>query len=269
MKRFPAPERSGNTSARGKSVPAATCGRWHKYCSAYGGGKFIKGGEIESMKKIMIAIFVLAAAASRAQAEGISLDFDGRKSDVTGFAEMLKSVDSCQNDKIACAPAPERIVAETSTGGELDFDALAAGIIGAPVVYGKDGARRDDVKIRRIIKAKVGKSEFQWVVGTDEQVYAVGMVRSMPEFETAQKMYLADALALFENAEAVRANKDSCKESHTSNCTAGEKYYCTHTICYRCWLEWVELPNGQVVQKQVCGSQTDSIDCEPTGIPCK
>ncbi|PIU20734.1 MAG: hypothetical protein COT18_00680 [Elusimicrobia bacterium CG08_land_8_20_14_0_20_59_10] len=64
------------------------------------------------MKKsnILIAVFTVLTAVSAAGAEDGKFNFDGKKGGGINFIELLNSVDSCQNDKIACSkPVAEKV----------------------------------------------------------------------------------------------------------------------------------------------------------------
>lgn len=68
------------------------------------------------MKKsniLMAVVAVLVAGASVAKAEN-NLDFDGKRSGGTSFADLLKTADSCQNENINCEqPKPVPVLTET------------------------------------------------------------------------------------------------------------------------------------------------------------
>ncbi|MDO8806443.1 MAG: hypothetical protein Q7R35_18685 [Elusimicrobiota bacterium] len=64
------------------------------------------------MKKsnILIAVFAVLAAVTSANAQAVKVDFDGKESKGMSLIELLNTVDSCQNDKIACSkPEAERV----------------------------------------------------------------------------------------------------------------------------------------------------------------
>lgn len=61
------------------------------------------------MKKLIIAM-VVSLGVGFVHADEIKADFDGKKGMGVSFMDLLKTADSCQNDKIECAaPAPEKV----------------------------------------------------------------------------------------------------------------------------------------------------------------
>lgn len=74
---------------------------------------------------ILVAVFAVLAAASAVKAGEIN--FDGKNSGGTTFAALLKTADSCQNDKIACGvPVPEKVEVkpQASQGGISEIKAI-------------------------------------------------------------------------------------------------------------------------------------------------
>lgn len=70
------------------------------------------------MKKVIIVVFAVLAAASVAKAEGINMDFDGGKTDRSSFAVLLKVSAQGQNDKIS-PPEPVFDQEKAETGDLL------------------------------------------------------------------------------------------------------------------------------------------------------
>lgn len=144
------------------------------------------------------------------------------------------------------------------------------GLIRDTVLYNAEGILASKIVIKHIIRTRIKGTEniHQWVVGNDDKIYSVGMARTALEFETARKMYLSDAVTLLKQNAPAPDKRDNCHNSTNSVCTGGEMYDCTHTICWRCWLEY-GFVNGQYVPHTVCGWQTDDISCNPNGESCE